>query len=133
MIPQNHAFGTIGGHATHCLSGLRQQNTTRATVQVSMTYALSYEDLVAVLYVLLTGGMQLTDLAEDALAHELVMDTLLNASPSVEQAQVEIGEGGLNAERAEALTHARDRVAQLYGLPTTAPARRTRARAKAAV
>ncbi|MCO1582403.1 hypothetical protein M8C13_42310 [Crossiella sp. SN42] len=133
MNTHSHVFGTIGGHATHCLHRLRQFNPTPSTVQVAVTFTLSYEDLVAALYTLLCGGIEYADLAEDATAHELVLDTLVNATAEIENAQYEIENGGLDANQAEVLAYSRDRVAQLYALPPVTPARKPRTRAKAAV
>ncbi|MCA1194437.1 hypothetical protein [Saccharopolyspora sp. 6V] len=72
------AKGSIGGHGVVFQAAHRDGNDTPAAVQVSMTVPMSYEDIVAALYIVATGGMGLDELADDDMVRRVVVETLLS-------------------------------------------------------
>ncbi|GGI71710.1 hypothetical protein GCM10011581_05900 [Saccharopolyspora subtropica] len=116
-------YGLVNGQRTEFVAALRQSSETPAALQVAMVVPLSYEDIVAVFYVVIKGGAQLSELDADY-ARQVLFDTLLNDSADViEEAQLTIEETEPGTDEYALIQAIRAKVAEVFA-PVNAPAPR---------
>lgn len=108
------ATGSIAGHEAQFTPLHRQGNDTPVALYATVTVPLSYEDVVAALWHAVSGGITLPELDNPATVHWIVLDTITNAMPEVEQACLTIADMTAGGEQWETLTRLRMLVLTTY-------------------
>lgn len=113
------ATGTIAGHTTQFTPLHREGNTTPALLQMTTTIPLSYEDIVAAVWVLTSFGSDLADLPTDTNnpnnLYSLVMNTIMTSNTQVTDALYEIQNIRPGTDEHADLTDIRALVATAFG------------------
>jgi hypothetical protein len=132
------ALATINGQTTQFEAHHRMDNPTPAAFEVSFTVPVSFEDIVAAVWVMgnIYGG-ELNDFTDDPAdtfsIHTVVTAMLFNHNNEVGDAHAAIARVQPGTDLAEFLDQVRARVAAAYGLPVgpvpaARPSRRGRGR-----
>ncbi|SDY10430.1 hypothetical protein SAMN05216215_10203 [Saccharopolyspora shandongensis] len=127
LFNTDKAQGMVGeNHATFFPSH-REGNDSPVVMQVSMSLPVSLEDIEAVLWIAVNGGMTLDEreLGDDQYAHEMVLETLLHEGGNrIYNARMDIEEIKPGGGQWALLMMIRKRVRDLYGRPSVPTPRR---------
>ncbi|CAL99819.1 hypothetical protein A8924_0868 [Saccharopolyspora erythraea NRRL 2338] len=126
------AQGMVGDHHATFIPTHREDNDTPIVMQVSMSVPVSLEDIEAVFWIAVNGGMLLDEreLGNDQYAHEMVLETFLHeGSNRICLAREEIEDIKPGSGDYALLMMIRRRVAELYGRPGVPAPRRALTRA----
>ncbi|SDX91470.1 hypothetical protein SAMN05216215_101756 [Saccharopolyspora shandongensis] len=124
---KDQAQGMVGENHAKFFPTHREGNDTPVVMQVSMSLPVSLEDIEAVLWIAVNGGMTLDEreLGDDAFAHEMVLETFLHeGSNRVYEARLDIEEIKPGGGDWALLMMVRKRVRELYGRPSVPTPRR---------
>jgi hypothetical protein len=113
------ATGTIAGHTTQFTPLHRDGNTTPVQFQMTATMPLSYEDIVAAVWVLACDGFDLADMPTDTSdpfnIYRLVMTTVMTNNSGMADALYEVQDIRPGTEHHVILTDIRALVTAAFG------------------